>query len=90
MKALSIIQASCGSFKTYNHIGGLNVCEAKFNITMIKLLQKSSNLQLLLSLCPSRYPGTKTTHGKSNQKETTSMKIICTGDNIFLQLRKKL
>lgn len=37
----------------------------------------------------SRYPGTKTTHAESNQKETTSMWIICTGNNIFLQFSQK-
>lgn len=58
-----------------NQIGGLNGYERKFNITIIELLQKSSNFQLLLSL-GSRFPGTKTTHTKYNQKETTSMQSI--------------
>lgn len=71
-----------------NWIGGLNGCKRKFNITTIKLLQKSSNFQLLLSLC-SRFPGTKTTHTKCNHKETTSMQSICTGNNIFLQVGQK-
>lgn len=80
VKVISMIQASCGYFKTMNWIGGLNGCKRKFNITTIKLLQKSSNFQLLLSLC-SRFPGTKTTHTKCNHKETTSMQSICTGNN---------
>lgn len=55
-----------------DQIGGLNGYERKFNITIIKLLQKSSNFQLLLSL-GSRFPETKATHTKCNKKETTSM-----------------